>query len=845
MANKYNVYTPTQYVPLPIEEYRHTLGALDTEAVGKVQQLGAGLNAYRGIQGIGADAQAYHKSLLDAITKGTEEIARKNLNSFDATKAISALINDPNTISGMKSLYQDSIEYTKMNDALVKYREKNPDINLTPQLAAIHAVSKNTVGDAKAYRPGRFRNLDSVPEYYDVKKALFEVLDKKKGSSREWQSSDGKRVYKTYEEALTDPEIKKAAFDTLNADARANDQIRRNMSYEAFLTNPDDPNTYYGKVGQSVRDELQSEIETNSQMIKNIDAQLSKKNMKISDRKQLEITRQKLEGRNKGNFDAMNADDYTLARQTHVNKFAQAGADIFSYNKSKQTWEYDQLYLENIKHQHGLSKLKYAADLKDKQMNKFFMPQVNNMGKTVLGVSTNNPTDAANLSLVPGFEKIAAAGGDVRKFEFGKVIGKKPLTMQDLASMNILSADDIGRNLLTGAPYIKDSGSKKLIKAGIQGTALDGYYENVKLNKSELVNNLRTAFPGIEVAANLPKVDWNNVSDNEALTMMAKAAEIAHTNQKVGVDQYAPGGITGKAISRNISDKIIKTISDRTIMINGVPYEANKLPTIQKNVNGKMVPISIQEAMQDKNVEPTFTEIYGRRWAMYDLPDESGVNKKVMIAYPDMDAQLGGGNRLGNNSGFSLDGDRLVYTEKKLIPGEQGGWTFGSKVYPEVGIGNRMTENGEVFGPAGNIAGQYVSEYISKVPNPEGKDVNQLAEDAYNHLNFLADEYSRTKPMGGISDPITGRKIANPVKVFREPSTGKYDLRYAAFEGDVTDQKGNPIAKGAMYGTDYSEAQWRKAFNHINANEIKQVNTKWQDIFNTGLGQFDFLNEDY
>lgn len=213
MANRYNTYQKIDYVGLPVDAYAQAAGSMEQENLMKLQEA---KSVYDGMQNVEASYNPDRQlkaELLDDVQKQIAGISNKNLKGNDALLQLGKIVNNRDTIDKLANIYANTVNYKAALASQKKYQEDyGNDINIQPGIDEMDAYNKLDSKGFKAgmmsgYAPGKF--LDLVG---DAQK----LLKDSKGNSYTKTFSNGRWIYKTENEELTEDQLLQKALPLFN-----------------------------------------------------------------------------------------------------------------------------------------------------------------------------------------------------------------------------------------------------------------------------------------------------------------------------------------------------------------------------------------------------------------------------------------------------------------------------------------------------------------------------------------------------------------------------------------------------------------------------------------------------
>jgi len=249
MANRFDRYVATEYVGMPVDYYQAALMGREKKAMDELELQKQQLQAYGQITPVGADAKALQQQILGGVRSRVAGVAKKDLRTQDALSMLHGIVNDPEAIMASRNFMQDVADYTKADKTYTDYVKENPnDVNALPFVKAMYNLGLQT-GDPTKYKPGAFSGIGPFTKYYDWKKRYNEIAAqvKKSGFYKETPIA-GDYIQGKGEEGVYEKQIHDAVMKQLSSDSDAVQQIQREMEYNAFKSNPTDPNAYFKNV---------------------------------------------------------------------------------------------------------------------------------------------------------------------------------------------------------------------------------------------------------------------------------------------------------------------------------------------------------------------------------------------------------------------------------------------------------------------------------------------------------------------------------------------------------------------------------------------------------------------
>lgn len=215
MANKYNQYMKVNYVGLPMDAYTMAAGSIEQE---NLQNLQAAKSVYDGMQDIEASYNP-DLQLKGELLKGVQDqiaaLSTKNLKGADALMAINKIVNNRNTIDKLSSIYANTVNYKAALASEKKYQEESGnDINIQKGIDERNAYNQL---DSKGFRSGVMAGYQPN-KFMDMVGDAQKLLKDSKGNSYErvWSSKDGRYIYKSGHEELSEEDLLKKAMPLFN-----------------------------------------------------------------------------------------------------------------------------------------------------------------------------------------------------------------------------------------------------------------------------------------------------------------------------------------------------------------------------------------------------------------------------------------------------------------------------------------------------------------------------------------------------------------------------------------------------------------------------------------------------
>lgn len=242
MANRFSQYVHTDYTPMPIDYYQQALVNTDQEAQQKVAAFGSAYAQAKSLTPYDEDAKAYYKQTLDGIESEIGDISKQNLKLPETLMKIQNVITNPKHVTALKNIMADTEDLRLWDEASKKHKlEYGNDRNLIDGMETLYNATKNKEGDASRYKPGRFRNLDQISKYIDLPKVIDERVGKLEADIKSGLIPGTQYYGNVEQKTLSKEKLREAAIKEISADPSMQAQLQRNIRYDYFKRNPNNP----------------------------------------------------------------------------------------------------------------------------------------------------------------------------------------------------------------------------------------------------------------------------------------------------------------------------------------------------------------------------------------------------------------------------------------------------------------------------------------------------------------------------------------------------------------------------------------------------------------------------
>jgi NACalpha-BTF3-like transcription factor len=260
MANRFTRWAPTQYVPLPIDYYQSALAYKEQKTQESLDKIDAILAGYGSIEPISKDPQALYEQTNEKLRKDVMEIAKQNLDTPSAQRAVNKIINAPETVDVYDKVLTDALYGAEARKNLQEYLKKNPEVNAAEYLSRFARLDLEK-GDPTKFDPNRFKNMPVLSDYYDLNKRIEEGIGRLHADSKAMQTifndKSGVEYYVNGKiTGLGEQKIRKYVISQLQNDPLAKAQMAKNIQYSGYQMNPYDINEGVNQLGTAYRDAL-------------------------------------------------------------------------------------------------------------------------------------------------------------------------------------------------------------------------------------------------------------------------------------------------------------------------------------------------------------------------------------------------------------------------------------------------------------------------------------------------------------------------------------------------------------------------------------------------------------
>lgn len=192
MANRYNHWTNTDYIKLPLDAYQAALGSQEQKGQETLFKNKETRDYLEDIEAVTEPAKALKDYHLQNIQDEIKAVHKKNLGTQEALSAIDRIVNNKKRNTDLLQIANDAVQYKKALAENKNYiSEYGNDINIHEFQDVLSNQTK--LGKNKdAYVPGAFDNY-TVNPYIDVPKKIHDYLAEMKDNGEEYtvNSEDG------------------------------------------------------------------------------------------------------------------------------------------------------------------------------------------------------------------------------------------------------------------------------------------------------------------------------------------------------------------------------------------------------------------------------------------------------------------------------------------------------------------------------------------------------------------------------------------------------------------------------------------------------------------------------
>jgi hypothetical protein len=226
MANRFNQYMKVNYVGLPMDAYQMAAGSIEQE---NLMNLQSAKSIYDGMQDIEASYNP-DLQLKGELLKGVQDqiaaLSTKNMKGADTLMAINKIVNNRGVIDKLANIHANTVNYKAALAAEKKYQEDSGnDINIQRGIDERAAYNEQ---DSKGFKAGMMAGYQPS-KFMDMVGDAQKVLKDSKGNSYEKVWSNGRYIYKSGHDELSEEELIKKALPLFN-DPKYTSQLA-NLNY--------------------------------------------------------------------------------------------------------------------------------------------------------------------------------------------------------------------------------------------------------------------------------------------------------------------------------------------------------------------------------------------------------------------------------------------------------------------------------------------------------------------------------------------------------------------------------------------------------------------------------------
>lgn len=241
MATRFSRWNNTEYVPLPTDYYQMAIMQQEQMAQKQIDLAQQAMYQFRSLTPASKDAQAYYDQTLQKLNEELQSVGKMNLQTPEALAKINSLISNPQYLNAFRGVARDTENVKLAQKARTDYvKESGNDINAVEILQAMTGMA-NEQGDASKFNPNRFDNLSVIPKYIEIQPEVDKIIKemKEKKGYRDFTTNNWVTIEKW--EELSADDIRKAVLGQLGSRNDLALQLQRNIKYDAFRSNPDNP----------------------------------------------------------------------------------------------------------------------------------------------------------------------------------------------------------------------------------------------------------------------------------------------------------------------------------------------------------------------------------------------------------------------------------------------------------------------------------------------------------------------------------------------------------------------------------------------------------------------------
>lgn len=361
MANRFDTYVRTQYLPSPVDYYQMAMGSQEQEQGAKLQELGAAYDTAFNIDAVFNPDKQLRDELLGNLRNQVQEIAKGNASAPEAQMALKRLVSDRNLVDQLAGIQGNTATYGRLMEEARNYKkEYGNEYNITPITAQMAEYNKK---DKTGFQRG-FLAGDSVDKYTDVIGEMRKVLKEVGADTSEIEQKEGRWIVKTKQGGVPLEKLMATAGIDMENPLYAR-QIQNILFHNAYTTGG-------GDVKKGLERFHKRGLETLDEAIGNYEEQL-----RLIDRKKPggekefeavagELKRMRAERKQTGE----NKDYEAEYSNRYMHNMALMAATPFVTSQFSRTMKADPYELAEFAHQKALARQKAKLE----EMKKILLP---------------------------------------------------------------------------------------------------------------------------------------------------------------------------------------------------------------------------------------------------------------------------------------------------------------------------------------------------------------------------------------------------------------------------------------------------------------------------------------
>jgi hypothetical protein len=386
MANRFDQYVRTQYVPSALEYMQMGISNAEQDQSQQLAQLGMAYETAFNVDAAFDNDRQVRDEILGNIRNQVDDLVKnKDLSSPQAMAQYRRLISDRKNIDQLAAVHGNAQDYNRLMGEFQNYRkEYGNDYNVTPIMAQMKEYGAS---GKEGVRRGAFAGV-TVDKYVDVVKEIQGVLKEVDADVQDIEVKNGRYWVRTKNESIPLDKLMANAGLQLQ-DPKYQKQIKNILFHNAYTTGEGDIQKGY----RTYRDAAIRSADEQISSIENYLAKLPKDKQYDKDREAVTNQLKSLRDR-KGTLQKLTEDQYDdFYANQYMENMALMAAKPFEKRNISVTHKADEFDLIDYRGR-WQRRLQEERDEKLKQM---LVPPSNIPMLTVSGSALQNANKAASV----------------------------------------------------------------------------------------------------------------------------------------------------------------------------------------------------------------------------------------------------------------------------------------------------------------------------------------------------------------------------------------------------------------------------------------------------------------